>query len=994
MMGLSHRAIAVSNIDKNSAKPIKIKPSLFSRLTKYLLPLASLLFMVPGMVSAQTTLLGSATVSLTLTEGTSFSQNYIGSGTLNNSYTISGSLPPGLSKTTGTPPASTFNTMITFSGTPSTPGTYTFDVNVTPTNFSGSPPPYTTTFSITVLPLPPVANALSASVQANTSANDLIPTITGSATSLTISTAPTRGTATVSGLGLKYTPTTNFVGTDTVSYIAVGAGGSSSPATATITVTARPATTATATVLANSGANPIAATIAGTASSIALSAAPTKGVLTISGLAMSYVPALGFVGTDTFTYTASGAFGVYASSVVTITVTAAAPTVSASTLTTQANSTGNLITPAITGITTSIALSTAPSHGIATVNSLTLVYTPAANYVGTDTLSFTAIGPGGSSVPATVTITVVATPPATSNFTFQANSAANPIAPTISGTASSFALSKSPAHGIVTINGLALTYTPSLNYVGSDTFTYHALGTSGVFASSTVTITLVATPPATSNFTFQTNSAANPIVPTISGTASSFAVSKSPAHGIVTINGLALTYTPNLNYVGGDTFTYDALGTGGVFASSTVTISVVATAPTISITSLAAVSGRLSNIDLATYVSGPIFTGVTFAIATAPSHGTATISGTILTYIPARNFVGVDTLSITASAVGGTSSPATITVTVLGRPDPSQDTGVVAMQSAVTAAVRHFERAQLDNFNGRLTELASNAPSKTKTNKQCGEVAMWAAGLNGLGSYKGPNGFDYNNSGTSIGGDRCFGGGSTVAGFGVGYGREHSKLNADGSVMRATAATGAAYGSLQLIPSLRISWVAGVNQIDNNFDRYISINKSFGHGKWSGKQYLSSGSVSHDFKFDQFFFVPFAKLDLSRLRLDPYAETGGGAYGLRYQAQTMSSRRMTIGFNGEYTVETGFGELTPRVRVEYQRDSAKRNPLQVSYADGTDDFTYVIPADELDRHALLGSMGAELVLKNGAIIILNYAYSGANGGNKASGLQLRLSYKF
>ena len=56
--------------------------------------------------------------------------------------------------------------------------------------------------------------------------------------------------------------------------------------------------------------------------------------------------------------------------------------------------------------------------------------------------------------------------------------------------------------------------------------------------------------------------------------------------------------------------------------------------------------------------------------------------------------------------------------------------------------------------------------------------------------------------------------------------------------------------------------------------------------------------------------------------------------------------------------------------------------------------TYVIPADELDRHALLGSMGAELVLKNGAIIILNYAYSSANGGNKAGGLQLRLSYKF
>ena len=316
------------------------------------------------------------------------------------------------------------------------------------------------------------------------------------------------------------------------------------------------------------------------------------------------------------------------------------------------------------------------------------------------------------------------------------------------------------------------------------------------------------------------------------------------------------------------------------------------------------------------------------------------------------------------------------------------------MQAATAATVRHFERAQLDNFNGRLTELSSNATRKTSANKQCGGVSMWAAGLSGLGTYKGPDGFEYNNSGTSIGGDRCFGSGSTVAGFGVGYGREHSKLNGDGSVMRATAATGATYGSLQLIPSLRFSWVAGVNQIDSNFDRYISINKTFGHGKWSGKQYLSSGSISHEIKFDQLFFVPFFKLDLSKLTLDPYAETGGGAYGLSYQAQTMSSQRATLGFNGEYTLNTSFGELTPRMRIEYQRDSARRNPLKVSYADGADDLTYVIPADELDRRALLASMGAELVLKNGAIFILNYAYSSSNGGNKSGALQLRVSYKF
>ncbi len=739
-MGQNQAASGVTNIAGDAVKLVRIWASLYSRLSKFLLTLAALALMLPGIVSAQTTLVSGTTVSMTLTQGDSVSQNYIGSGTLNNSYKITGSLPPGLSSTTGLPPAATFNTMISFSGTVTTAGTYVFDVTVTPTDFSISPPPYTTTFSVTVLPLPPVANPLSLSVAANTSANTLSPSITGSATSLTISTAPTHGVATTSGLGLTYTPATNYIGTDTLSYIAVG--------------------------------------------------------------------------------------------------------------------------------------------------------------------------PGGSSSPATVTVTVVAAPPTTANLTFQVNSGANPISPTIAGTASSLALSVLPSHGTASISGLTLSYTPTTNYIGADTFTYTAIGVSGVFASSTVAI------------------------------------------------------------------------------------NVVALAPTAASTNLTITSGSSASIDLASLISGPMFTGLTVAISAAPAHGSATLSGTVLTYTPARSYAGIDTLSYIATAIGGSSAAATISITIAARPDPSKDTGVIAMQAAVAATVRHFERTQLDNFNGRLTELASNAPSKTKANKQCGEVSMWAAGLNGLGTYKGPNGFDYNNAGTSIGGDRCFGSASTVAGFGIGYGSEHSKLNLDGSVMRASAATGAAYGSLQLIPSMRFSWVAGVNQIDSNFDRYIALNKTFGHGKWSGKQYLSSGSVSHDFKFDQFFFVPFFKLDLSRLTLDPYAETGGGIYGLRYQTQTMSSQRTTLGFNGEYTLNTSFGELTPRMRVEYQRDFARRNPLQVSYADGADDVVYVIPADELDRHALLASMGAELVLKNGVIVILNYAYSGANGGNKANGLQLRLSYKF
>lgn len=977
------------------------QPGSISKLIRYLIGFFAFALMLPGLVNAQTTptpIASGATINLALSVGQSLSQSYIGSGTLSNGYQIIGALPPGLSSATSSPPSSTFNAMIFFPGTLTTAGTYTFDVQVTPTNFSSpTGTPYITTFSVQVMPAPPVANPLNATIQANSSTNTLNPSITGNATGITISSPPAHGSAVANGLAINYVPAAGYVGSDTFTYFASGPGGTSVSAAISISVVAAAPTASpiNVTVPANTNATPIVALISGNVTSLAIASMPSHGSVIVNGDLMMYSPTNGYVGNDTFTYTATGIGGTSAPATVSITI-AAPPVISPISITVPANSSANPVIPNINGAATSVAVNTVPSHGTASVNGQAFSYTPTANYVGVDTFTYTVTGLGGTSLPAIVTVNVIGSPPTVNalNVTFQANSSANAITPTVTGVASSIALGTLPAHGVATVNGLAITYTPSANYVGSDTLSFTAVGPGGISAPATVSITVVATPPTIASFTFQANSVDNLVFQIASAPAGSIVVNAAPAHGNATANGPILTYTPNLNFVGNDVITYTVNGNNGAFASATANITVVAPVPTLSSASLSVVSGQAGSIDLANNVSGSVLAGLSISIASAPAHGTATLNGTVLSYVPARGYVGADSLNFTASAIGGISKAAVLSITVTARPDPSKDAGVVAMQSVGAATVRHFERAQLDNFNGRLTELNSNAPSKSSASKQCGNVAMWAARLSNLGSNKGPNGFDYNNSGTSIGGDRCFGNGSTVAGFGIGYGRERSTVNADGSFLRATAATGAAYGSLQLIPSLRFSWVAGVNQIDSSSDRYIEIGKTFAHGKWSGKQYLSSGSISHDFKFDQFFFVPFARLDLSRLSLDPYSETGGGSAALHYQAQTMSSQRTTIGFNGEYSFDTSFGELTPRMRLEYQRDFARRNPLQVTYADALDGVAYMIPADELDRRAFLASMGAELVMKNGVIIILNYAYSGANAGNSANGLQLRLSYKF
>ena len=562
----------------------------------------------------------------------------------------------------------------------------------------------------------------------NSASIAVVPTVTG----VSPPSGPVSQVVTVSGTGFSTTP-----GNNTVTFGSAGNGTvtAASPTSLTVTTpgTGSGAVNLTVTVNGQTSTNSVAYTFidkpiaankpgvvipygstgtpidlsgsitGGPHSSIAIGTAASHGTTSIAGDVVTYTPTAGYFGTDSFTYTATGAGGTSNVATVSLTVaTPTAPTVADKNAPIPYNSTGTAIdlAPSISGVYSTIAVATGPQHGTVTIAGAVVTYTPTTNYYGADSFTYTATGPGGTSALATVTL-AVATPPAPVaanksgvGVPYASTGTAIDLSASVTGVHSSIAIGTAPAHGTVTIAGDVVTYTPNpATYYGADSFTYTATGPGGTSAPATVSLT-VATPPAPTvanksgvAVPYASTGTAIDLSASVTGVHSSIAIGTAPAHGTVTIAGDVVTYTPNpATYYGADSFTFTATGPGGTSAPATVSLTVATpAAPTAANKSGVAIGYNSSGtpIDLA-----PSVTGVhsMLTVVTAPAHGTTTVNGDVVTYTPTSGYFGADSFTYTVTGPGGTSAAATVSLTVATPPPPNAGPGASTVAGSTTTA--------------------------------------------------------------------------------------------------------------------------------------------------------------------------------------------------------------------------------------------------------------------------------------------------------------------
>ncbi|MEA2464731.1 MAG: large repetitive protein, partial [Acidobacteriota bacterium] len=526
--------------------------------------------------------------------------------------------------------------------------------------------------------------------------------------------APQHGTAVkLDGARIEYTPGAAFIGVDTFTYEIGDGFGMRARAVVTITVAnvkpvAQPDTASTprnAPVRINVVANdsdPDGDRVWLIAEPIAVP--PAHGTASrTNDNEITYAPAAGFVGIDSFTYEIGDGAGGRDRAVVTITVANFGPPVARNDRAYTQRDTpvtidvlANDRDPDGQAIAlTAAAITAQPKHGsVVRTSNTSVTYTPFSNYTGNDSFQYEIVDTVGKKDRAWVTVHIGRTKLAPvaiddasetpSNQTRSINVLANDGSPdgdAIWLTASP--ILEYPRWGqVARASDSNITYTAKNGFVGTDRFKYQITDSEGRKGSAFVTVTVTQVngkpvavadnaathinQPVTIDVTANDSDPdgdpvaliANPII-------------TAPQHGTaIRVSASSIAYSPAAGFSGTDTFEYEIGDGNGKRDRALVNVSVSDTnhVPEAEDDTATTSAGTAVTINVTANDSDPDGDRVvliTNPIIIAPAHGTATkISATEITYKPASGFTGTDTFQYEVGDGHAGRSRAIVTVTV------------------------------------------------------------------------------------------------------------------------------------------------------------------------------------------------------------------------------------------------------------------------------------------------------------------------------------------
>lgn len=342
----------------------------------------------------------------------------------------------------------------------------------------------------------------------------------------------------------------------------------------------------------------------GDALSISSATVPANGNIAIHpDGTITYTPNANFNGMDSFGYTISDGNGGSDTATVTVNVAAVndAPDAVNDSVTTAEDTAANITVLAndadVDGNALTVSSVTPGTNGSVVINANgTLTYTPNANFNGADSFTYTVSDGAGGSDTATVSVNITAVndaPVATDNsYSTNEDTVLNLAAPgvlgndnDVEGNSLTAMLVTGPTSGTLTLNADgSFAYVPVANFFGTVSFTYKVndgAADSGV-ATVTIMVNAINDAPTVVNDTAATNQNTAVTINVLAndtdleGDTLSITSITPGANGTVALNANGtVTYAPNVNFYGNDSFSYTVSDGNGGSATATVNLTII-----------------------------------------------------------------------------------------------------------------------------------------------------------------------------------------------------------------------------------------------------------------------------------------------------------------------------------------------------------------------------------------------------------------------------------
>ena len=597
----------------------------------------------------------------------------------------------------------------------------------------------TGTFTVTVTAVADapvaVANTLTVAEDAALTSTDVIANDTdGDGDTLSLTAATTAGTGTVAvnadGLSVDYTPAANFNGTEVITYTVSDGTLTDATGTFTVTVTAvndAPVAVANTLTVAEDAALTSTDVIANDTDvedeTLSLTAATTAGTGTVAvnadGLSVDYTPAANFNGTEVITYTVSDGTDT-TNGTFTITVTAVndAPVAVDDTATVAEDaalsSTDVIANDTDVDGSDTLSLTAVTSDGSGTVavneNGLSVDYTPAANFYGKETITYTVSDGTLTDETGTLTVTVSAVndaPLATNQSVTTVEETSKEITHTgtdVDKDLLKFIIVSLPTNGTlkdgdteiisgnlpVTLSSTNATYTPNSNYSGSDSYTFKVKDLFILSDPATVSISVsgVNDAPFAANQSVTTDEETTKEI-THSGTDKdgdvlTYILTSLPTNGILKENGtkissgelpknlssanlLYVPYTnyPDGNFTGVDSYTFKVNdGTLESLEAAKISILINPVNDTPIATPQSVTTIEDIPLNMAMTGTDDDMDELTYSFVDYPTNGSITKDGAKVVYVPQSGFFGLDSFTFKVNDGTVDSSPSKVSITV------------------------------------------------------------------------------------------------------------------------------------------------------------------------------------------------------------------------------------------------------------------------------------------------------------------------------------------